>query len=437
MSAPLPKPDLSLKRTTGGLPVRRLANGVRVVCDPMPGLQTVALSVVAGRGARLEDEARSGWSHLLEHMVFKGAGARSARDIVEVIEAEGGQINAATGYERTSFQVRALQHGLDLGIQVLADLVQRPTIDAEDLRREKQVVGQEIAEAADTPDDLVFELAQAAAFDAHPLGRSILGTPTSIGRAAPDTLGDWRAALYAPETLVISAAGAVDEAQLMAFAERDFGALRPGPEAPVATPAAFTGGMKPVAKKLEQANLVLMLPAVGARDPDYFTLRLLAEILGGGMASRLFQEAREKRGLAYAIDAYAETYSDTGVLGVFAGCAAKDAAELSKVAAAEITGMTEPVGEAELARAKAQLKGAMFMGRESALARAEQAAAQVLLFGRTLEADEIAAEIDRVTPEDLARLTKTILAQGRAAVAVLGPKSALGSADGFQRALFG
>src|SRR3954452_7189582 len=134
----------------------------------MPGLETLALSVVAAQGARSEDAGRSGWSHLLEHMVFKGAGARSARDIVEVIEAEGGQINAATGYERTSFQVRALQHGLDLGMQVLADLVQRPTIDAEDLRREKQVVGQEIAEAADTPDDLVIELAQAAAFEGDP-----------------------------------------------------------------------------------------------------------------------------------------------------------------------------------------------------------------------------------------------------------------------------
>src|SRR5580765_6543393 len=139
--------------------VHTLSNGVRVVCDPMPGLQTVALSVVAGRGARAEDEARSGWSHLLEHMVFKGAGSRSAREIVEAIEAEGGNINAATGYERTSFQVRALKGGLDLGSAVIADLVQHPAMDEADLVREKQVVGQEIAEAADAPDDLVFELA--------------------------------------------------------------------------------------------------------------------------------------------------------------------------------------------------------------------------------------------------------------------------------------
>jgi predicted Zn-dependent peptidase len=182
---------------------------------------------------------------------------------------------------------------------------------------------------------------------------------------------------------------------------------------------------------------VILLPAVGARDDAYFALRLLAEILGGGMASRLFQEAREKRGLAYAIDAYSETYSDTGCLGVFAGCAAKDAAELARVAAGEIAGMLTPVGEAELARAKAQLKGAMFMGRESALARAEQAAGQVLLFGRALDPADIAAEVDAVTPADLVKLTGDILAQKRAAVAVLGPKSSLKAAPAFEAALFG
>ncbi|TAL29822.1 MAG: insulinase family protein [Phenylobacterium sp.] len=411
--------------------VHTLANGVRVVCDPLPGWQTVALSVVAGRGARFEDAARSGWSHLLEHMVFKGAGGRSARDIVEVIEAEGGHINAATGYERTSFQVRALKDGLDLGSRVLSDLVLRPTMDAEDLAREKQVVGQEIAEAADTPDDLVFELAQEAAFDGQPLGRPILGTPRSIKGATPETLGDWRTALYAPETLIVSAAGAVDEDELIRLAERDFGGAV-GAGVADAPPAAFVGGTRSVAKRLEQANIVLLLPAVGVMDPDYFALRLLAEMLGGGMASRLFQEAREKRGLAYAIDAYSETYADIGALGVFAGCDAKDAAELAQVTAGELQALTKPVGEAELARAKAQLKGSMFMGRESALARAEQAAGQVLLFGKTLDAEAVAAEVDTVTADQIARLMARILGERKAAVAILGPKPALAAADTFQ-----
>jgi predicted Zn-dependent peptidase len=403
----------------------------------MPGLQTVALSVVTGRGARSEDEARSGWSHLLEHMVFKGAGGRSARGVVEAIEAQGGHINAATGYERTSYQVRALKHGLDLGSAVIADLVLRPHMDEDDLLREKQVVGQEIAEAADAPDDLVFELAQSAAFEGHALGRPILGTPASIAAATPETLGAWRAALYAPDSLVVSAAGAVDEAQVLALAERDYGQARAGPPPPLDEPATFQGGQRPTTKRLEQANLVLLLPAVGTMHPDYFALRLLAEILGGGMASRLFQEAREKRGLAYAIDAYCETYADTGVLGVFAGCAAGDAAELAKVAAGEIAAMTKAVDEAELARAKAQLKGSMFMAREQPLSRAEQAAGHVLMFDRVLEPEELAAEVDAVVAADLVRLTETILSSRRSAVAVLGPRASMKAAPAFEKALFG
>ena len=430
MSAPSPKPDAGPPR------VHVLANGVRVVCDPVPGLQTVALSVVAGRGARFEDPARSGWSHLLEHMVFKGAGGRSAKAIVEVIEAEGGHVNAATGYERTSFQVRALRHGLELGSAVLADLIQRPTMDADDLAREKQVVGQEIAEAADTPDDLVFELAQEAAFEGQALGRPILGAPKTIRGARPDSLNAWRAALYAPEALVVSAAGAVDEDDLLRLAERDFGSAE-GAAIGAPEAAAFTGGVRTVSKRLEQVNLVFLLPAVGVLDPDYFALRLAAEILGGGMASRLFQEAREVRGLAYAIDAYSETYADVGVLGVFAGCAAGDAGELAEVTAREIAGLAETVGEAELSRAKAQLKAAMFMAREGALARAEQAAGQVLLFGRTLDPEQVAAEVDAVEPAQIRALIERVLQPRRAAVAVLGPRAAQAAAETFERALFG
>lgn len=416
--------------------VHRLANGVRVVCDPMPGLQTLAASVVAGRGARYEDAARCGWSHLMEHMVFKGAGGRSAQDIVEAIEAEGGQINAATGYERTSYQVRALAGGLDLGLATISDLLFRPTLSPEDLAKEKQVIGQEIAEAADDPEDRVFEMAQAAAFPDQPLGRPILGTVESIGAADPATLGDWRARLYPPNALVVAAAGAVDEAELLALAERDFGGEPEGPETDLA-PATFDGGAEADADRLEQAHVVFLLPAPSAVDPDYFALRLFAEILGGGMASRLFQEARERRGLAYAVDAYAETYLDAGLLGVYAGCAAKDARELALVAAGEIAGLARKVEPRELGRAKAQLKASMFMGRESPLARAEHAAGQLLVFGRLLGPNELARRIDEVTEDDLQRVGERMLGQGRAAASVLGPKAAMPAAEAFRRALAG
>ena len=412
-----------------------LGNGVRVICDPVPGLETVALSVVAGRGARHEDASRSGWSHLLEHMVFKGAGERSARDIVESIEGQGGHINAATGYERTSFQVRALSGGLDLGSAVLADLILRPRMDADDLVREKQVVGQEIAEAVDTPDDQVFEMAQAAAFEGQPLGRSILGTDQSIAPATPETLQAWRAALYAPDKLIFAASGAVDEDEVLALAERDFGGVPISGDTGF-EPAEFTGGVRAETKSLEQANLVFMLPTIGVSHPDYFALRLFAEILGGGMSSRLFQEAREKLGLAYAVDAYAETYADQGVLGIFAGCAAKDAARLAEVAAQQIRNLADDVTAAELARAKAQLKAGLFMARESPLARAEQAAGQVLLFGRLLTTAEIAEDVDRVSAADLQRVGAGLTAPGKVVASILGPKAAHKAAETFRRAIF-
>jgi predicted Zn-dependent peptidase len=393
--------------------------------------------VAVGRGAAWETEAQSGWAHLLEHMVFKGAGDRSARDIVEVIEAEGGALNAATGHDRTSFQVRALKDGLPLAMAVVADLIHRPTLDAHDLSREKRVIAQEIAEAADTPDDLVFELAQGAAFSGQALGRPILGAPASVRAATREALQVFRASLYAPGAIVISAAGAVDEDELLALSERWFSTPAEGSAPPAPPPARFIGGLAPTAKRLEQAHLVLYLPAPGARDADYFALRLFAEILGGGMSSRLFQEVRERRGLAYSIDAFADTHADVGVLGVYAGAAAEDVAEAARLTAGQILAMIAGVDDAELARAKAQLKAAIFMARESTAARAEQAAGQILTFERLFGAEETAEAIDAVTAADIARLGARLIEPGLCAAAVLGPKRALPAAEAFQQALFG
>ncbi len=413
-----------------------LKNGVRVVCDPMPGLETLALTVVAGRGAANEDIGRSGWAHLLEHMVFKGAGARSSRDIVEVIESQGGSINAATGYERTSFQVRALKGSLDLGMDLIADLLLRPTLDDADLVREKQVVAQEIAEAADAPDDYVFDLIQKAAWGDHAVARPILGTVDSVNAASTAALSDWRAALYAPDRLVISATGAVTQDELMSAAQRAFGEVSDQPGAAEASAAPFVGGHQGEIRKLEQSHLVFMLPACGARERDYFALRIFAECLGGGMSSRLFQEAREKRGLAYNIDAYSDTYADHGALGIYAGCAAGDAVETAKVCAEQLVALARHIEPAELARAKAQLKAHMFMAREQPLSRAEQAAGQVLLFDRLYPPAELAAEVEAVTPADIARLGERLLGSRRCATAILGAKIALKAGPAFEAALF-
>ena len=392
----------------------------------MDGLQSCALSVVVRGGARWETAATSGWSHMLEHMVFKGAGARSSRDIVEAVESEGGQINAATGYERTSFQVRCLPDGLPLAMEILADLVRRPILDGGDLEREKDVIFQEIAEAADAPDDRVFDLAQGQAFGAdHPLGRPILGEEPTLKPATRDALAAFHRGLYAPERLIVSAAGAVDETALLTLAEAAFGDMPAAAEGASEPPAArFRGGGLAETRRLEQAHLVFLLPGAGARDPDYFAQRLFAEVLGGGMSSRLFQKAREDLGLAYAIDAYAETYEDIGVLGVYAGTGARNAAPAAKLIAAEIAGLTERVEPAELARAKAQMKAGLFMGRESPLSRAEQAAGQLILFGRLFPPEELAAEIDAVEAGSFRGVGERHLGGGLSAATVLGPAKA-------------
>jgi predicted Zn-dependent peptidase len=303
----------------------------------MPGLETVALSVVAGRGAALRIRpgraGRTCWSTWCS----RAPASRSSRDIVEVIEAEGGQINAATGYERTSFQVRALKGGLDLGMAVLADLVLRPPSTPPTWPVRKQVVAQEIAEAADAPDDYVFELVAGRRLLRPPAGPADPGHGRQRQfRSPPTAWRHWRGELYAADRLIVSCSGAVELDELLNLARARVrampasgGALADDPGRPSWAAA------RAKSASWSRRHLVFMLPAVSAREDDYFALRIFAEALGGGMSSRLFQEAREKRGLAYNIDAYADTYADAGALGVYAGCAAGDA-ETAKVCAEQI-----------------------------------------------------------------------------------------------------
>ena len=409
--------------------VHTLANGIRVVADPMPGLSSLALSVVIRGGARWEAEGECGWAHMLEHMVFKGAGSRDARGIAEAIEAEGGQLNAATGFERTSFQVRCLADGLPLGLELLSDLVRHPHLDADELEREKSVIAQEIADAADTPDDRVFDLAQGAAFRGQALGRPILGTVESLAPANAASLAAFHRSLYAADRIVVSAAGAVDEDALLAEVERRFGDMvAVAREAP--SPATMLGDHAVETRRLEQAQLVWLTPGVPVRSGDYHALRLFAEILGGGMASRLFQRVREERGLCYAVDAYCTSYEDVGVLGVYAGTSAADAKPAAELIVETLARLVEDVSEAELARARAQARAGLHMGREQPLARAEQAAAQLLALGRLVDPADSEAAFARVTLADLKRVGEMALA-GPRATAVLGPRRAAGAAAVF------
>ncbi|WP_292051950.1 MULTISPECIES: M16 family metallopeptidase [unclassified Brevundimonas] len=397
----------------------------------MPGRRTFALNVAVAGGARMESEARSGWSHFLEHLVFKGAGDMGARDIVERIEATGGTINAATGYERTSFDVRGVDGALDLSMQVLSDLVFRPTLDPVEIEREKDVVAQEIAEAFDTPDDHVFEMAQATAFFDQSLGRPILGSVESLKPVTRDMISAWRAALYSPDRMVVSVSGGVDEDHFLKLAEQWFGSEVASP-APEIAPARFIGGEARMARKIEQANLVFQMIAPSVTSEDVSVARLFTEILGGGMASRLFQSAREERGLAYAIDAYLEPYADIGLLGIYAGAAAERSEELAKVCAEQLVQLAlDGPTEAELQRAKAVMTAGLWMADESAATRSARHAVQALAYGYLLTSEQMDESLQAVTAAGMRDFGAGLLADSRAATAVLGPKAAIKAGKAF------
>ena len=404
-------------------------NGLRLLVDPMPGLKTFALSALIYGGARFETEAQSGWAHLLEHMVFKGAGGRNARELAEAIEHKGGSINASTGYEHTRFEVRGLNSLVPLALEIVTDLMFRSALDGEELMREKKVVEQEILEAYDTPDDHVFDLLQSAMFTGQSLGRPILGTKQSLKPAVPATLRAFANTLYAPHQIVICVSGGVtpDEVYAATKASIDNVASHDGFGKPAQL--RFTPNKAVQKRKIEQANITLGFDAISRLSPDIIPLRLFSEILGGGMASRLFQEARETRGLAYSIDAYTTPYRDGGVFGVYAGCAAKDVAPLIELIQKVMVDLSANPLKEELERAKAQFMTSLFLNHEGAASRSGTFASQLSTFEKVFTLDEVAADIERVSLDDLVRVGSAITAQKTCASALLGPRS-MGDAAG-------
>jgi len=281
--------------------ILKLDNGLRLVLDPMAGLRTFALTVMIYGGTRFESEHQSGWAHLLEHMVFKGAGGRNARELAETIEARGGTINASTGYEHTRFEVRGMSDLLPTALNIVSDMMYRPHIDAEELAREKRVVEQEILEAYDTPDDHVFDMLQGVMFEGQILGRPILGTKESLVAVDNTALKAFSESLYGPQNVVVCISGGFDQAMITEMVDRYFGTVPKGQSLAALTHAVFKGGERRDVRKIEQANITIGFEGLNRFDDDLIALRLFSEILGGGMASRLFQEAREDRGLAYTM----------------------------------------------------------------------------------------------------------------------------------------
>jgi predicted Zn-dependent peptidase len=408
--------------------VTRLSNGVVTVTDAMPHLETASLGVWIGAGSRDERPDEHGISHLLEHMAFKGTSRRSARQIAEEIEAVGGDLNAATSVETTAYYARVLRADVPLGLDVLSDILTDPLFDPEELRREQNVIVQEIGAAEDAPDDLIWDRLQTTAFPAQPIGRSILGTPATVRSFDRARLASYLERNYRGPDMVVAAAGAVEHRAIVAEVERRFASFN-APAAAVAEPAHFVGGSHIEARDLEQVHVALAMQGLPQRDPNLYSLQVFANVLGGGMSSRLFQEVREQRGLCYAIYAFHAPYSDTGMFGLYAGTDAADLPELMRVVVGEINSAAETINEAEVARAKAQMKAGLLMALESSSARAEQLARQILSWGRPIPLHELVGKIEAVTVESVRTAGRAVVSRGRPAVAALGPGAGLETAS--------
>ena len=388
--------------------ITTLDNGFRIASDTMASVETVSLGVWVGIGTRHEAAAENGVSHLLEHMAFKGTKRRSARDIAVEIENVGGVLNAYTGREQTAYYAKVLANDLPLALDLIADILQDSVFDAEELERERGVIIQEIGQAEDTPDDIVFDHFQETAFPAQSMGRPVLGKAEIIAGLSAAAIVGYMRSRYRPGNMVLSAAGAIEHARLVELAVKAFDHLPPGGEAPTDV-ARYHGGELRLERDLEQVHVVLGLDGIGIHDPDYYASAVLSQLFGGGMSSRLFQEVREKRGLVYGIHSFASAWSDAGLFGIYAGTGEKEAAELMPIVADELLKLPHDISEEELRRASAQLKAGILMAREKTSARCEQLAAQILIHGRCVPPSEIVAKVDAVDIADLARVAKRLI----------------------------
>lgn len=406
-----------------GLHHTKLANGVQIISDPMSTVESVSLGAWFGVGARNEAPEVNGVAHFLEHMAFKGTKRRGPSDIAEEIEAVGGHLNAYTSREQTAYYAKVLKDDVGLAVDILGDILQNSTFEQEELARERTVILQEIGQAADTPDDVIFDLFQETAFPDQALGRPVLGRAEVVGEMSRDAIVDFVGSNYGGEQMIFSAAGNVDHDALVASVDAGFGGL--GRKQPAAVQASrYAGGEYREERDLEQVHLILGFPAVNFHDPDFHAQQVFSMLLGGGMSSRLFQEIREKRGLVYSIYSFTSAYQDNGLLGIYAGTGEEQVAELVPVVCEELMKITEADLEAEVTRSRTQLKSGLLMSRETTSSRCEQVAQHMLVYGRVMPVDEIVAKVDAVDAESVRRVARKLL-KGKPTVAAIGPLSRL------------
>ncbi len=396
-----------------------LDNGLRIVTDEMHEIASASVGIWAGAGSRHEEARVNGVAHLFEHMAFKGTERRTARAIAEEIEAVGGHLNAYTARENTAYFARVLADDLALGVDILTDILENPKLDEDELARERSVVLQEIGMVEDTPDDIIFDHFQATAFPDQPIGRPILGPAEIVAEMPRQAIADYLSRHYVGRSMVVAASGAVDHDRLVDMIGTRMGARTLAADHAV-EPATYKGGDFRQEQDLEQAHILIGMEAFGFLDPDYYALQTFSTLFGGGMSSRLFQEVREERGLAYSVYSFVSSYRDSGLFGFYAGTGAEELPELVAVSTDCFAGIADSVTEAELDRARRQLIAGLLMGLESTFARAELAAQQLLGHGRLTSPEEMVAKVEAITLDDIRRVVGR-LKQSKPTVAALGP----------------
>ena len=397
-----------------------LDNGMVVLTDDMPHLESASLGVWVKAGARSERRAEHGVSHLLEHMAFKGTKSRTALQIAEAIENVGGDLNAATSIEHTGYFARVLKDDVVLAADILADILQNSLFDESELEREQQVIVQEIGAARDNPDDHVFDLFQAAAFPEQPIGRTILGTVDSVRDFSADTIRKYMNRNYVGDHMVLAAAGNIDHDGLVEVAQQRFAELKPN-GAPAPQRAEYKGGEERLVSEHEQAHIVIGFEGRAYNSDGFYAAQVLASILGGGMSSRLFQEVREKRGLCYSVYSVHWALADSGVFGVAAATGEDEVGDLVPVVLEELKRATETITDEEVIRVRNQIRAGLLMSLESPSARAGQLARQQILWGRPIPMAETVERIGRITAKRVQEVAEQIFTSGTPTLAGIGP----------------
>ena len=402
--------------------VTTLDNGFRIVSEQMSGLKSASVGIWINTGGRNETLKQNGIAHFLEHMAFKGTQSRSALDIAQAIENVGGYINAYTSKEMTAYYARVLENDVPLAIDVISDILLNPIFDQRELETERGVILQEIGQSLDTPDDVIFDWLQEAAFPDQPLGRTILGPSELVKNFSREDLLEFVSEQYGPEQMVLSAAGSVDHEKIVSQVKLLFDKKEPISKAAMIS-SKYNGGEKQVDKNLEQAHFALAFEAPGYRDETIYTSQIYSIALGGGMSSRLFQEIREKRGLCYTIFAQGGAYSDTGLLTIYSGTSADSLKDLSDITISEMKRMAIDFEQIELDRARVQMKAGLLMGLESASARAERLARMLTIWDRIPTLDEIVKKIDAVDLNDVRNFSDSIISNKKPTLSTYGPIS--------------